>query len=289
MAREGILPNVISLRGRIITVDEVTVSRYNETDEAAASAASLFSGGSVTNAASASIAGADGIAMGGFSTASAETMVNDGRIEGTSAYGYGVDLSPGGSVTNAASASITGVRGVEISGGAGTVANYGSIAGTGTSGIGIYLRAGGLVTNATSALITGIAEGVFINGGAGTVANDGSIAGTGTNGRGVELFSGGSVTNTALASIAGTRYGVIVAGGVGVVINSGSIAATAAYGNAFSGTQVAGVELRSGGTVGNAASASITGGYDGISVIGGAGTVSITAASGAVPPGTACF
>jgi hypothetical protein len=53
-------------------------------------------------------------------------------------------LGAGGSVTNAASASIMGLYyGVETTGGAGTVVNSGTIAATDYAGMGVYLKAGG--------------------------------------------------------------------------------------------------------------------------------------------------
>jgi hypothetical protein len=104
----------------------------------------------------------------------------------------GVYLAPGGSVTNAATASITGAQyGVIISGGAGTLVNDGSII---SSVIGVDLRSGGSVTNGTSASITSAYFGVIISGGAGTVVNDGSIT---SSGIGVRLI-GGTLTNAGL-------------------------------------------------------------------------------------------
>jgi hypothetical protein len=79
---------------------------------------------------------------------------------GVSISGYaGVDLVSGGTVSNAASALITGViEGVGISGGAGTMVSYGNIAGTGIGGIGVILDSGGSITNAAAASISGTVE-----------------------------------------------------------------------------------------------------------------------------------
>jgi len=186
---------------------------------------------------------------------------NDGSITSANTFGDGISLLAGGSVTNAATASIMGaVDGVYVSGGTGTVVNEGSIIGTGTSGTGVYLPSFGSVTNAASASITGLGMGIggsFI--GYQTVVNSGSIAGTGTIGVGISLGAGSTITNTASASIEGVRAGVIIgAGGIspGNVVNEGSIAGT--------GTSGIGVELFSGASITNASSASITGVQDGV-------------------------
>ncbi len=214
----------------------------------------LLAGGSVTNAASGSIAGSAGIAI--FGTTG--TVVNSGGIAGTTFAG--VYLGSGGLVTNAASASITGGQtGVEITRGAGTVVNSGGIAGTTFTGV--YLGSGGSVTNAASASITGGQTGVAITKGAGAVVNSGSIAGSLYVG--VALASGGSVTNAASAAIKGGNAGVYVISSAGTVVNSGSIV----------GTSFAGVFLKAGGSVTNATAASITGAGYGIRIVSGTGTV----------------
>ena len=170
----------------------------------------------------------------------------------------GVYLAPGGSVTNAATASITGAQyGVIISGGAGTLVNDGSII---SSVIGVDLRSGGSVTNGTSASITSAYFGVIISGGAGTVVNDGSIM---SSGIGVQLSSGGSVTNVASAHITGGVgasfgvNGVYVSGGAGTVVNDGSITSSGI------GVRLIGGTLTNAGLIiGNSGTAVAFGGTD---------------------------
>ncbi|MGC8478262.1 MAG: hypothetical protein ACP5NP_18070, partial [Acetobacteraceae bacterium] len=93
----------------------------------------LYAGGSVTNHASASISGGYGVFV---SSNSPGTVVNDGVIIATGYsgnYAAGVELAGGGSVTNQASASISGNVGVEINGtasDAATLVNAGTIVGT---------------------------------------------------------------------------------------------------------------------------------------------------------------
>ncbi len=211
-------------------------------------------GGLVTNAASASIAGND---TGILITGGTGTAVNDGAITGTARYG--INLRNGGSVTNASTATVAGgIDGVRISGGPGSVVNDGSIAGT--AGNGIALNSGGAVTNAATASIIGLQDGIYISGGPGSVINDASIAGQGASANGVALHAGGSVTNTAPGSIAGGGLGVFIVGDAGTVVNDGSIAS--AYGT--------GIYLGAGGSVSNAASASITGSGFGVDLYGGA-------------------
>jgi fibronectin-binding autotransporter adhesin len=246
----------------------------------------LGSGGSVSNATSASISGAH---FGVYINGSAGTVINSGSITATGTAGTGVYLHAGGSATNATAASITGVEyGVRVNSGTGTVVNSGSIAATATNGVGVYLHSGGSVTNAASAFITGgnfgvalygggsvtnaIAAsikgsiGILVFGGSGTVANSGAIVGS--SGAGVFLLSGGSVINAAVPSetalIAGAAYGVRIALSAGTVVNSGFILGTA--------TQSMGVVLSGGGSVTNAAHATIQAEQYGVDLVDG-GTV----------------
>ena len=85
-------------------------------------------------------------------------------------------MEAGGSVTNAASASITGqVAGVFAQGGAATLSNAGSI--VATAGAGADIEGGGSITNLAGATISGSSFGIFLTGGSGTVTNAGTISG----------------------------------------------------------------------------------------------------------------
>ncbi|HUB16426.1 MAG TPA: Hint domain-containing protein [Acetobacteraceae bacterium] len=206
------------------------------------------------------------------------TIVNNGSIEGANSYN-GIYLRDGGSVTNAATALISGYIGVNITAAVGTVVNSGRIVGS-TSSFGVYLGNGGVVTNAGSGYITG-GDAVYIAGAIGTVVNSGTMAGSNLL-NGVYLGDGGLVTNAASASIRGGDA-VNIAGTVGTVVNSGTLAGisggsegvlldaggsvTNQSGGTISG--YIGVELAAGGTVTNAAGASITGVYQGVFIVGG--------------------
>ena len=196
----------------------------------------LEAGGSVTNAASASIAGQ---VAGVFAQGAAATLSNAGSISATA--GAGADIEAGGSITNLAGATISGSTfGVFLTGGSGTVTNAGTISGA-TDGIdlagggsitnnsggsisgshGISLAAGGSVTNAASASITGQVAGVLALGGAATLSNAGSISATA--GAGADFEAGGSITNLAGGTISGSSFGVFLTGGSGTVTNAGTI------------------------------------------------------------------
>jgi hypothetical protein len=276
----------------------------------------LADGGSVTNNAGATISGGHsglhlyqgylyqvGYGGGVRILGGAGTVTNSGKISGGA---FGVDLAEGGSVTNEAGATISGLLvnkygynysvgvGILVARGAGTVTNAGQIIDFSS---GVELQAGGSVTNQAGATISpggyGARVGIDISGGAGTVTNAGKINGFIT---GVELDAGGSVTNEAGATISGGRAVVLGEGGSvtneaggaiygfasGVrafgdpttLINAGAISASR-----YGGTAVA---LYGGGSVTNEAGATIaanSGGRAGIRAFGvamvsNAGTIS---------------
>ena len=148
------------------------------------------------------------------SPAAAWTIGNFGTLNATGAASSGLDLRSDGTVTNAASARITGVvNGIVVRGDAGTVNNAGTVSGTGTSGTagrGIYLyTSSGFVSNASAGLIVGVLDAVKIGSTAASVINSGTISATGTAGEGVLLATvDGSVTNNLGGKIFGVKYGV---------------------------------------------------------------------------------
>ncbi len=257
----GIGTSFLSFKGLAVDVGATwtltganTISRLSVTDDATLTNEAnitggvlLDRGGGVTNAAAVTISNGGNQAVYGKLGDGADTVVNSGTIVDTGTTGQGIDLEGGGSVTNAASASITAaLQGVAVYGTSGTVVNSGSIVATGTAGVGVDLETAGSVTNAASASIAGTSIGVF-DGDQDAVVNSGSIAATGTVGTGIRLFDGGTVTNAASAVVTGVADGVR---GGGTVVNSGSIAGT--------GTAGIGIKLDF-GAVTNATSGSIKG------------------------------
>ncbi len=253
----------------------------------------LQSGGTITNGASnltsGLIAGSlDGIDIQG----SAGTITNFGTIASTTTgtTGSAIALSAGGLVTNYGL--IVGARAPNVIGTAtgyggvittstisATVQNFGTIASSAINvSTGINLLHGGLIingaTNATGALIAGSHDGIYAGGhllstgtaasypGAlATVVNYGTI--TGGSGQGVLLNEGGTVLNSGVISNVSTAHaGVSVHNVAGTVVNSGTIEST--------GNQ--GVYFQLGGSVGNSAGGLISGGDDGVQVLGSAGT-----------------
>jgi hypothetical protein len=227
----------------------------------------LQTGGAVSNASGASIAGGTtGIAIYG----SAGSIINAGQITGGASNGillagsvttfvYGVAAGTSNSVTNAAGGVISGhSNGVYIKS-AGQVSNSGSIGAALSAGI--DLGGGGSVTNNASATVSGGQFGVFISGGSGTVSNGGKI--TGTSYDGVVLGAGGSVTNNAGGSIAGATGVYVQSKAAGSVTNAGTI----------TGVNSDAVALADGGSVANAAGGMVAGATNGVHVMNASGTV----------------
>ena len=230
----------------------------------------LASGGTITNAAGGTIYGlAYGINVG----LGAATVLNEGSIGsgtcGCSTYD-GIFLSYGGSVTNAASGTITGyANGVYILTNVGAVTNSGTIAAQSDAGV-RFAYGGGVTNSGTASSIYGQSFGIHIAGDVGTVSNDGTIASGQTAGAsdGVYLGSGGSVTNATSGTITGYDSGIMVTGAEGTVVNHGMI----------TGSDFAGVAFYQGGTLTNAAGATISG-YGGVQMTatGGAGSTLVNA------------
>ncbi len=195
-------------------------------------------------------------------------------ITGTVNVGITLSATADNPVLVAAGAVVSGDDAIYAGGTVGwTITNRGALGGT--TGDGVYIQHGGRVTNAASAAITGLAYGVNVGLGAATVVNSGGISETGFYGTGVRLGAGGAVTNAASGSI--TSYdgpGISISGGIGTVVNAGSIAGSTLWRTIAPGLWYStGIVLAAGGTVTNAASASITGYRNGVSITGGAGTV----------------
>ena len=179
-----------------------------------------------------------------ISAATDWTIQNNGYI--ASANRFGIALSAGGAVTNAAGGMIDGYGGISVAGAAGTVANAGVILSAGDAGV--SLKSGGSVTNAAGGSIYSALYAGLYGGASTTVCNNGNLGGLRF---GVVLRDGGSVTNAAGASIYGVADKAIYLTGraFGSVLNSGSI-----YGYNF------GVYLfDQGGSVTNTAGGSISG------------------------------
>jgi hypothetical protein len=187
----------------------------------------LLAGGSVTNQTSALIEGINGV----YITGAISTVVNNGTViaTGTSVphtySGFGIGLHAGGSVTNAASGTITsGYAAVDVTGATGTVVNYGRIGATGNgNGRAIQLFAGGTVINAQNATISATFNGVVFTGAGNKLFNAGIILSTTRTA--IVANNDGYVTNSASGTISGSA-GVVI-GGTGTVINSGYISGTA--------------------------------------------------------------
>jgi hypothetical protein len=128
-------------------------------------------------------------------------------------------LAGGGSVTNAANASMAGAaNGALLLYGTAGITNAGVFVGSAADGL---LMLGGVLVLGNTGIVSGKYAGVASAAPAAAVTNSGTISGSG--GYGVALLGGGAVTNTGL--ITGALGGIDVAGNTTVSIsNSGTIA-----------------------------------------------------------------
>ncbi|HEV7778960.1 MAG TPA: ESPR-type extended signal peptide-containing protein, partial [Luteibacter sp.] len=225
------------------------------------SAGVLFAGGGSLTNNGGILGGTFGVYLGGTSTS---TVTNSGSISGIGYFAEGIQLRGGGVVSNTSTGVITGTSyGVRVFG-VSTVTNDGRI--TGTAAGGVYMEVGGTLVNHSS--ITGGSAGVITNSGALDVTNSGNIVATSAGGIGVYLHGGGSVTNTGTATISGALNGIRGFGAPVDVNNTdgASISAT------DTGTGI-GIDLKAGGSVTNNAFSEINGGYIGVRINGGPGTI----------------
>jgi hypothetical protein len=230
----------------------------------------LFTGGSISNAATGLVSATNsnrtgaGVYIGG----SSGSVTNTGTIAAATSRN-GILLNAGGTVTNGPSGVIAGYyNGIETIHGPGAVTNQGSISATGSqNGAAIYIESTGTVTNTATGKITSAKFGVFLEGGFSTFDNYGSVYGVVDA---VVAGRGGAVTNAAGASITAVSTGVYIKyRDAGTVTNAGSISATGPVSSA-------GVDLGDGGTVTNLSHASIYGRSFGVFVNQLPGTIANT-------------
>jgi hypothetical protein len=202
--------------------------------------------GSVINYPGATIAAGSGVAILG----DPGVVRNGGLIAG--GYYDGVRLADGGTIFNAASATLTGaVHAAVVDGAAGTIVNGGVMAAGGAGGA--VLAAGGTVVNA--GLLLAASYAVTIGGGPGTLVNEGTIS---AGHAAVALAATAFVANfdviEASAGVAvtlmagGMIYNAlgIVSGGAGIASSGRVLVENSRQVNAGTG---AGVSLGAGGTV----------------------------------------
>jgi hypothetical protein len=221
----------------------------------------------------------------GQTLAVAGSLINAGSLDVTSRYDNGVDLNPGGSVTNGSAtdstASISGYIGVSATGVAGsagvTVTNFGRITGTGRTAVGFTSASDRLIVEAGSVLIgdaTGAGGTAELAGGSETITGLGSYgaltggASGGLYGFGSYIVDAGAVLTLTGANSLTTGRSLSVAGSL---INTGSLQATGRYGD--------GVDLSPGGSVTNGSATDRTAsvsGYFGVDVTGSPGSAGAT-------------
>jgi hypothetical protein len=220
-------PVTISSGARVLTGGMSIVARSNSwninnfgyIDSLRSFGIALLEGGTVTNETSGHIIGYSGIAV----KRAAGTVKNAGVIVAVGIGDSGIGLWDGGSVTNAAHASIYSAFYSGVYGGRALTAidNLGSVKGF---QFGVIFRDGGSVTNAAGGSISSLSDiGVYLTGrGLCSVVNSGSI--TGYN-YGVFLGdAGGTITNGLGAAIKGEKKDGIHAWGPATVRNAGIIA-----------------------------------------------------------------
>jgi hypothetical protein len=182
-------------------------------------------GGSVLNQASGHIGGDTGVQIGYRNDSFSGTALveNEGVIAGGS-FGVALFNADGGSIGNAAGATISGGEdGIYAALASSSISNSGTITG-GITGVDM---AGGVLTNAAGGLIDGGGVGLFVNGSA-QISNAGTIRDTA--GAGAILAGAATLTNT--GTVSGVT-GLVLSGDGAAVVNSGVIASTQAGGNAI--------------------------------------------------------
>ncbi len=209
------------------------------------------------------ITGAQGVAISGEGT-----LTNAKTI--TATVGTGVLIGGGGTITNNAGDTITGVaKGAELDGGAAAtnrVTNDGTISATAVNtSVGLTMGAGGTVRNDAGATISGGNDGVASLSGSMTLTNLGTI--TGTTGYGVTINDSGptdTATVTNNNSVSGAQ-GIAISG-AGTVTNAGNVTATVG----------SGILIGGGGTITNNAGARIQAISRGVEIDGGTAVNSLT-------------
>jgi hypothetical protein len=208
-------------------------------------------GGTITNLAGGTIASPK---FGILAPIGTEAIDNSGLIEGDANVGI---VMGSGQLNNHAGGTITGDYGVVVIGSAGSIVNAGLISAAVTAA---YVDTGSIL-NAGTGTITGGHIGVYLYAGGDSLSNAGIInGGTASGDIGAYLKYGGSVLNQAGGHISGNigvqnGYRNDSFSGTGLIDNQGVIA-----GGSF-GVALFNVD---GGSIDNAAGATISGGVEGI-------------------------